>query len=603
LALAASNPAVAETIRDLRPDKCFRFERSAAGWFVAIDEAEGGVPLASLEDPLDEYRDYVRRFAPKAPCTAIFWGFGCGYGFLAVCLELGDRVTAALVIEPDPSLFRAVLSVLDLSKVLRSPGLRIVLGQDVAKLETSTLDILPNLLGTERFILRDQVSWDRYGSYLSGAEQVLDRLIERAQAEARFFSEWGPQIEENIWRNAPLILTSPVFGHFAGRLSGSPAILVSGGPSLAQDLPELAALKSLPLIVAVDTSYPVLQQAGIEPHIVVTCDPTPLNQRHFEATHPNDDTALVFDPESYFEIPRQWSGPRSVLNAGESPTSAWLRELSGERVRIRKPISVAHAALGVALILGCDPIILLGWDFAYDPRGGGSHVRGSALVREHGSVRGDQQVLELSLRSGRGATICEPLVWLPGKRGGQVPASRTLALFAAEVERCLVGAGTTVIDAGSGGTRLGGTVCKTFEEIRGLFASAPLDRRQLAKAFTEQRPRSAIALADLRDEALAVLERAALDARGALSQCDRRTDVENGTSLQWIEEIFWKIRRDPAVERVFGLALYSSTFALIYRQGSDSPAERYRKLKSFFDAVLDARERLLPAIMTLPERT
>jgi len=599
-ALSASNPAVAETIRNLPPGNRFRFERSAAGWLVAVDEVEGGVPLASLRDPLSEYREHVRRLAPKADCVPILLGFGSGYGFLGACLELGDRMSAALVVEPDPFLFRSVLCVLDLSKVLGSPGLRIALGQDVAEVEAIALEILPNLLVADRFVLKDQASWRQYESYLAAVEQALDGLFERAEAEARFFSAWGPQIQENVWRNAPVALTNPVLSDFQGCFQGCPAILVSGGPSLTRDLPDLLTLDCLPLIVAVDTAYPVLQGSGIEPHIVVTCDPTPLNRAHFDASDPKQETVLIFDPETFHEIVLVWRGPRSVLNAGESPTSAWLRELSEERVQIRKPISVAHAALEVALILGCDPVVLLGCDFAFNPHGGPSHVGGAALARKHAPIRDGQEVLNLFSPTGTGATASEPLVWVAGKRGGQVPASRTLALFAAEFGRRLAGSPVTVVDAGSGGAHLAGTVCRTFSEVRGLLTSRPVERRRISETFRQQGVCRDVLLSGLREEALSVLERAARQACEVLSQYCTETGVADRSSVERIQQAFWRIRRDRAVERVFGLALYPASLALVRQLGAGSPGAARAEYKSFFEAVLAAHDRLLPAVMALP---
>ncbi|MFH1738438.1 MAG: 6-hydroxymethylpterin diphosphokinase MptE-like protein [bacterium] len=595
-ALSTHNSDVAEAIRCLAPDTRFRIHRSTSGWPVLVDEARGGAPLALLEDPLDEYRKQVLQLAPSGVCMPILFGFGSGYAFLAACLELGDRISSILVIEPEASLFRAVLSVLDLAMVLKNPGLRVVLGRDVEKIESSALDLLPNLVGTDWFVWKEPISWEKDGSYLGFAEQALDRLVERGKAEARLCSEWGAQIQENIWRNAHFALTCPPLSDFAGALANSPAILVSGGPSLEKDLPELAALESLPLVVAVDTCYPVLQRAGIEPHIVATCDPTPLNQRHFDATNPRDETILVFDPEVYLSVPERWPGPRLVLNAGESPTCAWFREMTGESVLIRKPISVAHAALETVLLLGCNPIVLLGCDFAYRSEGGESHVAGTVLGREHSPVEESQQALDLCSRGGTEAIIREPLVWLPGKRGGEVPASRTLAMFVSEFERRLAGSGVAVIDAGSDGTRLDGTERQTFDQVRSLLASSPLDRKSLRQILGTPKHGRSVNIAAVREDAICILDRAVLDADEGLRLCRMQEGACDSVSLAEIERLFWKIHRDPSIRKVYGLALYAPTFALVQRHGLDSPDDRRRKLKSYFETVVTARYRLYRAI-------
>jgi len=583
-ALRASNPSVAAMLERQPAEQAYRCEMSRDGWPVLVDPR--GESFASLINPLDAYRKRVRQSVAEGDCIPVLLGWGCGYAFLAVCLELGSRMTGALIAEPDTGLFRQVLHHLDLSKVLGHPGLRIVLGEEIDAVERAASDLLPRTIGAECLLLKDPVSWKRHRNYLQEAERTINALLDRAKAEARFCSECGPQIQENLWRNAPLVLADPPVGAFEGKCADCPAVLVSAGPSLAHDLAALASLKSQPLIICVDTAYPILQRAGVEPHVVVSCDPTSLNRKHLDASSPQGETILAYDPEVYFEIPQHWPGPRIVLNAGESPTSAWLRELTGERARIRKPISVVHAALETVLILGCDPVVLLGCDFAYAAEGGESHVPGTVLGRTHSSIESQQEELRLHAGHGQDTMISEPLVWLPGKDGGCVPASATLAMFAVEFERLLRDSSSTVIDAGHLGARIAGTRRGSIEEIAN---SGPFCRERLREELKCWTPTDRSKKELMTETAKRMFARTAAAARKGLSLC--RGDVTPAL-LEPIESVFWEIHRDRDIQRIFGLALYPATLHLIRCMHSNAVDEKHSALRSYFEAVLSVEQRL-----------
>ena len=570
-------------------------ERSVSGWPVPSDPHRAITSVFS-ENPLEECRKRVRAHEPSGPCVPILLGCEGGYLPLAVCLEWGDRISAILLIEPDSTLFHTALTVLDLSKILGNPSFRVVLGEDLDRIEKVTFSILPNIAATKAVFLQEQNLRDRYATYFHSARETLTSLFARGQAEARFLSEWGEQIQENVWRNARLTLTCPDLASFAGMLAGVPAVLVSGGPSLTKDLEPLAELQPLPLIIAVDTAHPVLQRGGLQADIVATCDPTPFNQRHFDAAVPNPDCVLVYDPETYFEIPQKWPGPRVVLNPGESPTCAWFNCLKGIVDAPRKPLSVAHAALEVALALGCDPIILLGCDFAYNPQGGESHVHGAALARQHDSVTELQQDLDLTSADPKDLPVREPLVWLPGKQGGIVPSSQVLALFALEFSLRLKKCGRTVINAGSHGAQIDGTENRKLLEIKDLLCQPRMSRECLTDRFRSERPAVSVDIAHLLTKQLKVLNEGASLATEAIRQINVLPTLPDTNSLSEIESFFWKLHRDCAVKTAYGLSLYQATLSLTRGRFSNTASERLTDLRAFFESVLIARERLGRAI-------
>ncbi|HEX5108981.1 MAG TPA: 6-hydroxymethylpterin diphosphokinase MptE-like protein [Vicinamibacterales bacterium] len=185
----------------------------------------------------------------------------------------------------------------------------------------------------------------------------------RANAEAR--RKFAPRYLLNVVRNIPAIVDGGDVRALAGRYTGVPAIITAAGPSLDAALGPLVDLHCRGLLIACDTTLRPLLGAGIVPHLAVGADPGQANARHF------------------LELPehrRTWLVAESALDPSASATFAertlwfrlanhhpwpWLTQHGVQAGQLEMWGSVLTAAFQVALVAGCDPIVIAGADLAF----------------------------------------------------------------------------------------------------------------------------------------------------------------------------------------------------------------------------------------------
>lgn len=125
----------------------------------------------------------------------------------------------------------------------------------------------------------------------------------------RFFSEFPKSLEywrkligtnvtgSGLWQantlqNAPTLINAPDLKSTTGNFQGCVAILVAAGPSLDGAIDFIRARADNCLIIAVNSSYRALRNAGIVPHFVIAADPYEYTGKGFEGV-PCSDSILI----------------------------------------------------------------------------------------------------------------------------------------------------------------------------------------------------------------------------------------------------------------------------------------------------------------------
>jgi hypothetical protein len=151
--------------------------------------------------------------------------------------------------------------------------------------------------------------------------------------------------------------------NFAGMFSGRPAVIVSAGPSLDKNIHELRGCEDRVLILSTDTALKPLLAAGIDPHFVLTGDPSHANYLHLKGA-PSRQALLVAEATSFPGVFGEFEG-KTITCTFENSSLRSLSDLLGNKGTIRAWGSVATMALDFALLLGCNPIAFVGQDLAH----------------------------------------------------------------------------------------------------------------------------------------------------------------------------------------------------------------------------------------------
>ena len=178
----------------------------------------------------------------------------------------------------------------------------------------------------------------------AGATKAL-----RCETVAQDFQNQFMQVSQAVYA---ALLADPVAGAWAGSMKGQAGVLVSAGPSLSKNAHVLADKIFLDRFVMVATAAAAgsLRAMELRPQLVAS-------------THELSDAT------------RQWLGSfnansvRAVLDSSQGDAG----------VVIPSPAGVVDSLLGYVLLryLGCDPVILVGFDLAFID--GVAHAKGNEL--------------------------------------------------------------------------------------------------------------------------------------------------------------------------------------------------------------------------------
>ena len=181
----------------------------------------------------------------------------------------------------------------------------------------------------------------------------------RKSSNLKTVSEFGSLFLSNFLANFDRVLQTAEATAAIDALEGLPAIIVAAGPSLQDSLEEIKEFREQAVIVSVGTVFKRLIKEGIRPDVVVMIEP-------------RDRSAQVSDEPELGSVLLAASSnghpnhllPESALNLVFHPQK-WQSLLVGDWSQVPDGGNVASAAFTLAVLWGCNPIILTGQDLAY----------------------------------------------------------------------------------------------------------------------------------------------------------------------------------------------------------------------------------------------
>jgi hypothetical protein len=344
----------------------YAFLESKSGETVpAMLRTDGSArPLHSMVDP--------RREAERLMSTLKEEGFlvfpGLGGGFAPA--EALRRETARRILVVDYG-YRGIAELLreqDYSGIFGDPRFCLLIDPDPADIEGFiTHNYLPALQGGIRvFPLPPRTENEpAFSGALTGIRRAIDACTRDYSVQAWFGKRWF----SNIMRNLPAAEQSR---HLP---SASRAAITAAGPSLDGHLPMLRKERNGLFLIATDTSFPALLNAGIEPDGILSIDCQHTGYQHFFTAPPRNTIVFLDLASPHVMVTRT---ENYVFCAGNHPLARyicprWLPlpalDTSGA--------NVTSAAVSLAKNLGAEEITLYGADFSYPE--GKTYARGTYI--------------------------------------------------------------------------------------------------------------------------------------------------------------------------------------------------------------------------------
>ncbi len=392
----------------------------------------GGHLLHPAHDPLKAAcDDELGRLLKDAGPDDLLLLAGCGLGWhIKAVLDHADP-PRVLVYEPDAG------RLADMYKY--GPSLPDL---DLATDETSLAEALGKFLvygQTKRVAFYSPLAYRKaLPELVKSARTLLDHTLARSQADAATRSLKSDVWLENLEKNITWWPRLPDLTLLSGILPGMPALVIGAGPSLDQSLQHLAGVTDRALVLAAASALKPLASVGVFPHIAFALEAKDESRQFSGVDH--SQTLLSAASTGHPNHFQQWSGSMSLFHLWP-----WAAMLAGLGRSLPTGGHVTSAAFSLAVLWGCDPIVLVGQDLAY------THGRVHASGRPGGEDEEQSETMEI-----------------PAINGGKVRTSPVMLgylLWYEEAASTLKKSRRCVINATAAGAYLTGFEHKSLAEV------------------------------------------------------------------------------------------------------------------------------------------
>jgi hypothetical protein len=305
-----------------------------------------GVQLTSRYDRLAEARLQAESLALDSTTVHLY---GTGLGDLQAVLLARPALQTLQVYILNGALFTLILGLLDQRQWLGDTRVELSLAGEHSEMA------LPFFALPGEAVLADDFN-----------ARMRDRLVSETHLafNNRHFAGQQAHLRQRLQETEPLVRSDSDVARLFGTLPGGEVLVVATGPSLEQHfaaLKAIAARAERPLIICVDTAYPLLRAQGIVPDVVVSVDQL-ISERYLPPAG-SAAVALVYLPLVRADVLQRWQGPRYVGYSASPLYDALRARLP--RGSLHTAGSVLHPAVDLAVQMGARRIILLGADFAF----------------------------------------------------------------------------------------------------------------------------------------------------------------------------------------------------------------------------------------------
>lgn len=326
-----------------------------------------GIPVWSEGDAGILAQRWLSGLSLRPGALIALAGFGDG-SHVSSLLKTLPAHSMVFVAEADPSELRGVLERVDVTAVLRDERIMLGVGEpDEAMLSlvrgehaVAMTDIVPVVFAP---------GFNRAPEYFARFFTEFARFVDfRRKLEGTRMAD-APMWQVNTFANLPVLADAPDLMALRDVFRGRSAVLVSAGPSLDESLEFLHEAARTSVIIAVNSSYRAVRNAGVVPHLVLAADPREFTARGF-ANLPVDRTWLVTTPIVHPDVPRMFGGRVFIWSGGNELFTEIRRRCGLEPgSRIVEQGTVSACAVDLAIIMGCERLCLVGQDLAIRPDG------------------------------------------------------------------------------------------------------------------------------------------------------------------------------------------------------------------------------------------
>ncbi|MGE5328822.1 MAG: motility associated factor glycosyltransferase family protein [Deltaproteobacteria bacterium] len=428
---------------------------------VKKDETDSGIFMHSSYNPIQEASTQADSLNFSKNCLFVVFGIGLGYHLN----EIRKRMTSGscvIVIENSMDVFENAMKNVDLSEVLQDSRFSFLFQLTEEQVYLYFLNLMKH---ANYFFLASNIQFLNLGYF----ERLFPGLIKEISVNMvkNVFNSWqslGNSATDTLigliqnFKNIDEAINNPGIDDVRDKYKGKPAIIVSAGPSLDKNIDLLKEAEGKALILTCEASLKGLLKRNIIPDAIFSIERIGVydyfyKNREFDIPK---EAVLVVPPLVESQVFEEFKNNKKVIcYRSTEPINMWINR-SVKKGEIFMGSSVAHVALGFAIAVGANPIILVGQDLAYSKQGD-----------THG-IDIEESVKELTVS----VTTEQDIIYVEDYNGNPIKSTVIWKNFLVWFENIIAGSkGKLFIDATEGGAYIKGTKIMTLRDVIDKYIS------------------------------------------------------------------------------------------------------------------------------------
>jgi len=432
-------------------------------------------PLCSKHRPIEEAQRLADGVDLVEHAVVVVFGFGAGY-HVKVLAQRMKRTGVIVVFEPDVALLRAVFERIECASWLTEANVVWITDAEDRAAVAAKLDGSESILAQGVTFLEHPASRRRLGSAPAQFSELFRNYMSTAKTTLMTTLIRSVDTVRNLLLSIDHYATAGGVADLSRACADMPAVVVSAGPSMHRAIEALAqpGVRDRCIIIAVQTTLKPLLNAGIKPHFVTALDYHEISRRFYEQLDPRDvqDVTLIAEPKVHPIVLDVYPGPVRCCASGF--LDALLGPLKRDMGNLRAGATVAHLALYVADLLGCNPIALAGQDLGFSD--GLYYAPGIAIEDVWAPELGPFNTVEM-MQWQRIARHRGHLQQVEDVHGRTIYTDAQMLTYLRQFERDfaeLKQRGVTIIDVGEGGVPKQHTTAMPIDRFLDQHAAEPI---------------------------------------------------------------------------------------------------------------------------------
>ena len=346
----------------------YHTEKTKSGDITISVEKDNKVYLLhSKYHPKHEAAKFLETSIKNEPEVLVIGGIGLGY-FVEEAIKMFKRCKI-VVCDFDWAVLKIALENRVLSDIFTNQRVHFVFTENPQAL----IDVLKTFKTNNIQLIIHQPSAKLYPDYYNKLKHAVDNFQNTKEINVNTLNKFQKLWTKNILKNLISFVTHKGVEFLFNQYNEIPCIIVAAGPSLSKNIHLLHEIKGKAIIIAVDTVFQILQAHNIDPDFVIAVDPQDINKKYFDNIDESK-AILICEPSISPKIVREYKGKKLMLGSFFHLVE-WLESVTKVKGNIEIGGSVATAAYGLAMKMGCDPIIFVGLDLAYSDSQ--THMKGA----------------------------------------------------------------------------------------------------------------------------------------------------------------------------------------------------------------------------------